>query len=299
MSPGIPDAEVSIDVDLARRLIEQQCPRWSHLPVSAADSGWDNVMFRLGDSLALRLPRRIAAVASIACQYRWLPEVAARLPLAVPQSLFVGEPSADYPYPWLVVSWLPGAPAARTAVAPGQWQSLLGFFEALHQPPPPALPRNPFRGIALSGKQAALAPRLERIEPRLWSPVLAALWQRALSAPPTRQATWIHGDLHARNVLVDGQGRFTAVVDWGDLSQGDPAVDLAAVWSLLPEPADRQHCLLTHADPASWLRAAGWACFLGVVLVDSAGDDWEQATMGHDILKRLALDYSQLTTDVA
>jgi aminoglycoside phosphotransferase (APT) family kinase protein len=37
----------------------------------------------------------------------------------------------------------------------------------------------------------------------------------------------VHGDLHARHLLVDPAGRATGVLDWGDLCLADPALDLS------------------------------------------------------------------------
>jgi aminoglycoside phosphotransferase (APT) family kinase protein len=44
---------------------------------------------------------------------------------------------------------------------------------------------------------------------------------------------------HPRNILVD-RGRLSAVIDWGDVTRGDPATDLAAIWMLFPSRAHRQ-----------------------------------------------------------
>jgi aminoglycoside phosphotransferase (APT) family kinase protein len=37
---------------------------------------------------------------------------------------------------------------------------------------------------------------------------------------------WLDGDLHPGNMLVIG-GRLSGVIDFGDLTSGDPATDLA------------------------------------------------------------------------
>src|SRR5690606_29239701 len=55
----------------------------------------------------------------------------------------------------------------------------------------------------------------------------------ALKAPVDLARTWIHGDLHRFNVLSSG-GDFAGIIDWADLCQGDPAVDLGFLYTLLP-----------------------------------------------------------------
>jgi hypothetical protein len=48
---GTPAAELDIDVALVYRLLAQQHPDLAHLPIEPVDAGWDNTMFRLGDTV--------------------------------------------------------------------------------------------------------------------------------------------------------------------------------------------------------------------------------------------------------
>src|SRR5262245_29382205 len=94
--------------------------------------GWDNVMFRLGDLLAVRLPRR-AAVAHLICnEQNWLPRLAPQLPLPVPMPCRVGVPALGYPWRWSVVPWLPGQPADRNEPVRSQATLMGNFLHALH-----------------------------------------------------------------------------------------------------------------------------------------------------------------------
>ncbi|GAA3701008.1 hypothetical protein GCM10022377_13080 [Zhihengliuella alba] len=56
------------------------------------------MLFRLGDRLAVRLPRRRSAEALLVTEAEWLPVVAAGLPLPVPVPLRTGGPGRGYPY---------------------------------------------------------------------------------------------------------------------------------------------------------------------------------------------------------
>ena len=53
------------DIDFAEfrvgALLAAQHPDLGHLPLVEAASGWDNVIYRLGANLAVRLPRRLQA----------------------------------------------------------------------------------------------------------------------------------------------------------------------------------------------------------------------------------------------
>ena len=109
----MPDDRVAIPTATARALVAAQFPAWAHLPVTPVDPpGWDNRTFRLGPAMKLRFPSAARYVAQVEKEARWLPVLAPRLPLPVPEPLAVGAPGAGYPFPWSVQSWLPGQPAS-------------------------------------------------------------------------------------------------------------------------------------------------------------------------------------------
>ncbi|MHA1157741.1 MAG: phosphotransferase [Alphaproteobacteria bacterium] len=64
-----------------------------------ASAGTDNVIYRLGNDMSLRLPRSPATVGQVGKEYRWLPKFAA-LPLHVPSGLAQGVPASGYPWDW-------------------------------------------------------------------------------------------------------------------------------------------------------------------------------------------------------
>ena len=98
-----------IDDELARRLVQSQFPQWSALPLRLVDpAGSDHVIYRLGDELAVRLPRHDDAAGQIGKELRWLPRLAPHLPLRTPSPVAVGRPASGYPWPWAVSHWLDG-----------------------------------------------------------------------------------------------------------------------------------------------------------------------------------------------
>src|SRR5215469_1600905 len=132
----MPAAEVDVSPDLVRRLLAAQQPDLAHLPVTMMAHGWDNVMCLVGDDLVARLPRREMSVNCLVNEQRWLPSLAPRLPLPVPAPVRAGRPGLGYPWPWSIVPFLPGRPAAgnppadlRDAAA-----GLARFLAALHAP---------------------------------------------------------------------------------------------------------------------------------------------------------------------
>jgi aminoglycoside phosphotransferase (APT) family kinase protein len=87
------DDEVETEAELVRRLLVSQHPQWADLCIErVASAGTDNAMYRLGDDLAVRLPRIDKVVESVAKEQRWLPALAPHLPLAVPLPVAIGKP---------------------------------------------------------------------------------------------------------------------------------------------------------------------------------------------------------------
>jgi len=272
----IPEAEWTITVPLVEGLVRRQFP---HLdgPVTAASSGWDNAMFRLGSAWAVRLPRRASAVPLLEKERRWLGELAPGLPLAVPVPRHSGAPDGEFPWPWTIQPWLEGEPVDQETLDPDQAVVLAGFWRALHRPGPFDAPLNPFRGGPLADRAEVVSRRLTRLAASGWVPGarLDRLWARALATPLDLAPTWIHADLHPRNVLAT-QGRLTGVLDWGDLAVGDPAVDLAAAWMLLEDPVAQGEALEAYGGVSAFTasRALGWAFVFGVMFLEAglAGD---------------------------
>lgn len=287
-----PKAEIEIDIPLARALLRVQHPDLADLPITPAGTGWDNAMFRLGNVYALRLPQRALAADLIRHEQRWLPALANRLPLPVPAPVRIGVPGCGYPWHWSVVPWLDGSTADLDEPGPDQAEPLAAFLTALHIAAAPDAPTNKFRGVPLAEKFTDIETRMARLRPKtdlLTEPVTYA-WEEALATPIDTAPMWIHGDLHARNVLVK-EGTLSGIVDWGDITAGDPATDLAAIWMLLPNLNSRRQAIRTYgaASAAMWRRAKGWAVMFGVILLDTGLIDHPQhAAMGERTLRNLA-----------
>jgi aminoglycoside phosphotransferase (APT) family kinase protein len=267
-----------------------QRPELAHLPLERVDAGWDNEIFRLGEAAAVRLPRRAAAAALIEHEQRWLPRLAPQLPLPVPVPQFAGQSGCGYPWCWSVVPWFPGEGA--DIMTPGTGQALVWskFLRALHVPASDQAPRNPMRGVALRERAAAVEARMQRLErtTTMMSAAVRRAWEAGLAARSAETHIWIHGDLHARNVLVEDRA-LSAVVDWGDVSAGDPATDLASVWTVFDDPGARERTMQSYdAGQDTWARARAWAILLAVMLADSGlRDNPRNAAAGAAILRRV------------
>jgi aminoglycoside phosphotransferase (APT) family kinase protein len=259
------EGEIRTDARLVRELLSAQFPDWAELPITAVSSfGTDHDIYRLGEDLAVRLPRIGWATGQASTEARWLPVFAPRLPLAVPAYVGHGHATETYPYDWSVCTWLPGRSAAdglddldRAA------EDLAGFVVAL-------------RGIDTSGSHPRehgqrASPLTELDEAvREWTDVLGdrgdrrailRAWEEALTAPAyDGPGRWAHGDLLPGNLLVVGD-RLSAVIDWGGLNVGDPAVDLQPAWNLFAGASRERYRAALGTDEATWLRGRGWTVF--------------------------------------
>ena len=218
--------------------------------------------------------------------------------MAVPVPQRLGAPSAHFPRPWIVTTWVQGEPADRAPVTSGAAAAdeLAAFLSALHQPAPADAPvGRDDRGAPTGREPEGFARLFAQATARGLIPnpdVVRAVWEDAVAAPAwDGPALWLHADLHPANVLT-ADGALCGVIDFGDLRVGDPAVDLAAGWILLPTDAVERFLAAYRpaaygaagasealegggADPALRRRARGWAVIKALVclLIGDAGDN--------------------------
>jgi len=266
-----------------RALLRDQFPDLAGLELVELDPGWDNAIFRLGSELTVRLPRRAMGAQLVEHEQRWLPELAPCLPLPVPVPLHRGTPAHGYPWRWSICPWLPGEPALRVAVDDNAdaAHTLGRFVAALAEPAPPDAPPNPFRGVPLAQRTDRLDAALDALGDTVDRVAIRALWSELVATPPwVGPPLWLHGDLHPGNVLVD-HGRISAVIDFGDLTGGDPAMDLSVAWmQFAPTVRGVFRDAAGGCDDDTWRRARAWALAFGLACLASSADTPEFAALG-------------------
>lgn len=224
----MPPAEVHIDAALVQALLRSQHPDLAKLAIGTRHEGWDNVTFRIGDELAVRLPRRRLGATLSATELDWIPRIGADWSFPVPRALRVGEPNERYPWRWSVVPWLDGEPAYQAPLTTDGVRDLGVALAQVHQPAEPDAPVNPFRSRPLVERAERLDIRLEALEQERGHVVHADVARglfRAGASQATVAPTWTHLDIHGANVLTR-DGRLAGLLDWGDAAAGDPATDL-------------------------------------------------------------------------
>lgn len=279
------DPEIEVDADRARTLIAAQFPELAHADVREVAAGWDNVVHLVDERWVFRFPRRAIAVPGVRREIAVLPRLAEHLPLPIPEPRFVGVPADGYPWPWFGAPYLPGVELAESGLAEDRRSALAaalgGFLRELHSPAlasriAASLPVDPMRRADMGFRVPHARRRLDQaVEAGLWQPTDAVerLLRDAIGLPPPSRVLVLHGDLHVRHVLVDRVGRATGVIDWGDVSAGDPSADLAmAFGSFVGTAREAFFQAYGPIDGLTELRARVIATFLAGALLTYAAD---------------------------
>jgi aminoglycoside phosphotransferase (APT) family kinase protein len=264
---------------LAARLVAAQFPQWADLPVRDVDlKGHDNVTFRLGDHLSVRMPSGDNYVPQVGKEHRWLPELARHLPLRIPEPVARGVPGCGYPWPWSVYRWLDGEPAATAQVGDlvRFAADLAGFLNALYRVDtsggPPAGSDTCYFGAPLAHWDSQTRHALAALDGQIDTRRATEAWETALAATRPGPAVWFHGDIAPGNLLVS-RDRLTAVIDFGIAGVGDPACDTAIAWTFFSGESREAYRSLLAVDEAAWTRGRGWALWKALITLARVVDE--------------------------
>jgi aminoglycoside phosphotransferase (APT) family kinase protein len=266
---------LTIDVALVRRLIATQFPQWQDLPIWPVTlSGWDNRTFHLGEQMLVRMPSAKEYVAQVEKEHRWLPKLAPLLPLPIPAPLAIGNPAEGYPWQWSIYRWLEGESAASASIpdlcefAKSLAQFLLALQRIDPMDGPLPGPHSFYRGGDLKIYDAEVRQALAilkdkkdkidvKIAMEVWETALATFWSGPL--------VWVHGDVSVGNLLVQ-EGKLSAVIDFGQLTLGDPACDLAITWTLFKDKSREIFRTMLSLDAGTWARGRAWTLWKALII---------------------------------
>lgn len=261
-----------IDTSLVRRLVASQFPQWKDLSVLPVErSGWDNRTFHLGDRMLVRMPSSEDYVAQVEKEHAWLPKLAPYLPLSIPEPLAIGSPGEGYPWKWSIYRWLQGETAAVVLVDNlcDLAKSLAQFLVALERigtvGGPISGPHSFYRGGSLKIYDNETRRAIEALDGRIDVNRAMDIWNSALSTSWNASPVWVHGDISAGNLLVQN-GKLTSVIDFGQLTVGDPACDLAIAWTLLHGESREVFRSQISLDEGTWIRGKAWALWKALIV---------------------------------
>jgi aminoglycoside 2''-phosphotransferase len=220
--------------------------------------GWDSVVWAVNGDRIFRFPKRAEVATWLRHEIALLPLLGPTLPVSVPRFTYVAEPSPAFPYPFVGYRKLPGVPltdAPAALIEPQRLAAQIGaFLTALHRFPVaraiacgiPAMSSETWRAqyAAMLAELRTLFPRMTPAERERMERLFAAYLENPLHRHFT--PVLLHRDLGGDHLLLDPEtGDLAGVIDWGDLSIGDPAQDFCGL------PAGWLPSLLAHYGGAA------------------------------------------------
>jgi aminoglycoside phosphotransferase (APT) family kinase protein len=189
------DGEADIDAGLVGQLVAAQFPRLAGLPVTAFRfTGTVNATYRLGDHLYARLPRVARWARDLEAESHWLPRLAPRLSLRIPEPVATGQPGSGYPWSWAIYRWIDGQPYADELVADESQtaRALAGFVTGLRRADTAGAPRAGHRPLRQLDTDTRAA--IESAGDDIDRDAVLAAWELALETPAWdgRTPAWIH-----------------------------------------------------------------------------------------------------------
>ncbi|MGP1283431.1 MAG: aminoglycoside phosphotransferase family protein [Parasphingopyxis sp.] len=283
-----------IDAALVRLLVQDQFPQWAELTIRPIEpSGWDNRNFRLGDDKIVRLPSAAHYALQVEKEQHWLPKLAPKLPLPIPEPLAMGQPGHRFPWHWSVYGWLDGETAQQAEITDSRKfaRSLAQFIRALHRidsgngPRPGA--HNFHRGGPLMMYDAEARSAIAELADERDAEDAMAIWSAALGSRWDDTPRWLHGDLAPTNLLVT-DGALSAVIDFGCCGVGDPSCDLAIAWTFFNAEQRRVFRTELDIDDDTWRRGSAWALWkAAIVLAGLPGTNPSERDTSGTTLRRI------------
>lgn len=255
--------------------------------VTPVAEGFDCAVFEVEGGDYVRVPRREVALGDLAVEGRALPLLAPRLPLAIPTPVSSGAMLDAPGWPWLRYRPVPGRELAEVDPASVDQRPLaeaLGRFLArLHAPETLNLaaelvPGDEWRRGDMPWRVPKTLGVLDRLAGLDQGAGLPFDRLRALVAPAegvgATSDALVHGDLHARHVMLGSGNVISGIIDWGDLHRGERAVDLRVLYSLLDPPARPvfESAYGRRLDERERAIARVIAVYIDAVLLESAAD---------------------------
>lgn len=258
---------ISLSPNLAHRLIVEQFPELSDLPVIDVEKqGHDNRTYRLGAHMLIRMPTGPSYALKVPKEQELLPKLAKHLSVHIPVPIKMGHPAVDYPYPFSIYKWLSGKSINLLTLTESNKKQLARdlakFLKELQgianvEGPNPGQ-HNWWRGDHVSVYDKGAREQIAELAEIIDAAKALALWEQACATKWQKAPVWIHGDFAIGNILIDN-GKLSAVIDFGGVAVGDPACDLVIAWTYFNGESREIFISEMAIDDDTLLRARAWA----------------------------------------
>lgn len=232
-----------MDAGTYTALIEQCFP---HLTIRSArpiSEGWDSFVLEINNKLIFRFPRRADVEEQLTREMHLLPPLARTLSTPIPHFDYIWHGNSSQPLPFVGYRKIDGVPLDNIRITPAHYStlatSLATFLSELH-----SFPIAQAIQLGVPGHtQAQWRQRYQHLYEEVQKLVLPRLnesargkvrrlWEMFLDdeANFEFQPAFIHQDLGCEHILCDPTGGMLAgVIDWGDATVGDPALDFVGL----------------------------------------------------------------------
>jgi len=287
----------TIPIATVKNLIKEQFPHWAHLPIIKVEpGGWDNITFRLGNKMLIRMPSAARYVEQVLKEHELLPLLAKQLSVAIPTPIALGKPSAEYPSAWSIYAWIDGltADTLKPEELPHFAFNTAHFLNELRSADTTGGPlpgtHNFFRGAHPSVYDADSQAALQKLQSIIDIEQAKAIWIKALNSTWQHAPVWIHGDFSSGNILVK-DGKLNAVIDFGCTAIGDPACDLVLAWTFFDDKSREIFKSIINLDNETWARARGWGLWKALITLADISDKKDVAAQKQiDIINKILND---------
>ena len=247
------------------KIIASELPQITIRSAVPLGEGWTAVAWLVNEELVFKFPKKAWVWTDLDRELALLPYARAHVPLPIPEYLHNVRQSAGAPHGYVVYRHLCGRavdPRAlssreRTALA----QTLARFLRALHEIDPA-----PVESILPRDDERAVALRYQRDAEAEVAPLLTATERGRLREAFTEHVddernfggrlVILHADLSAEHILRLGES-VSGIIDWGDVSIGDPDYDFSYLYEEFGEAFVREvAAYYGHADPDRLVRKA-------------------------------------------
>lgn len=231
------------DFDKYTALIQANFPHLALHQVQPITRGWDSFVLDVNDEFIFRFPMRDDVVAQLERERHVLPKLALTLSTPIPQFEMLGQGNASYPYTFVGYRKLHGVPLEDETITQQQLftlaPALATFLHELHSFPLAQAVQAGVQEHTPEQWRARYQERYVDLQKRVF-PLLdgelctksARLWRDFLDTPAhfAFQPVLIHCDLGSEHILCDPErGVLTGIIDWGDMTIGDPALDFVGL----------------------------------------------------------------------
>lgn len=240
-------AEYPMSSEKAQLLIQVQFPEMEFRDIQMLGEGFDNTVIQVNGECIFRFPRRELAMKLMEVENRILPLIVDQLPLSIPEPLFFGKPSGEFPYTFTGYKMVHGKTPYRETFEEKMISArkFAYFLKELHK-----IPEDEARACGIkfdSMKRLDMSFQMEQLIKNTklvkclgyhdQADLVLAYTHSVKCIEPTGRMALVHGDIHIRNVLLDKEDTLTGIIDWGDVHIGHRAIDLSFIYSYFPKEA--------------------------------------------------------------